>query len=138
MLLDNLRKEVGKVIAASHESGSSHDIKRGDDGMDKGRCFILSASIERIHICHDTAQLLIPDVLGDEGIRRHKEVVGMYTEGIGGRTQVEEVSLIGDGEDGIHVSLQACTLLREISGKRIYETLPALSDTISGMVFGEI
>ena len=73
--------------------------------MDKGWRLILSATIKWIHVCHDTAQLLILDVLGDKGIRRHEEVVGMHSKGIGGRTKIKKISLIGKGEDSRHISL---------------------------------
>ena len=70
-----------------------------------GRCLLSPAPIEGIHIGQNTTQALIPDVSGYQVVSSRQECLGMGDHACAGRTEVEQVHLFRQGEDGIHIAL---------------------------------
>ena len=79
----------------------------------------------------------IRDVFGDEGVGRHAEILGMDLHVVGGQPEVEQVHLVGDPVEGVHIGGEVLLLVREIFGQRIDEVRPALGNLISLAVLGE-
>ena len=138
MFADHVCQQFCKMAAASHETTGTVDVEHTDHGMHIGRCVSSLAAIERVHIGHHTAQPPVADILGDEVVSRHKEVVGVVIEVLTHRTEIEQVEFLRQFKEGVNITLQVLPFMGKVLGQRLDVGLPTLRDGIVTLVFREV
>ena len=103
------------MLTSPHKPAGALDVEGGDDGVDKGRSLVLSASIKRIHVGNDAPEFGILDVFCNKSICCHHEITGMNLKKIGRRTEMKQVDGVANGKYSLHIPLQIFPFFREIS-----------------------
>ena len=134
---DAVAKGLRKGKASAGETAGAVDVQHRNEGMDIGGRHPFPAAVERVQVGQDGTQARIRDVFGDEGVGRHAEILGVDLHVVGGRPKVEQVHLVGDPVEGVHIGGEVLLLVREIFGQRVDEVRPALGDLIGPAVLGE-